>query len=136
MDHLLAFHHIGIACRDIAKTKSLYLSMGYKASPVVEDPVQHVRICFLDNDNAPRIELLEPLDQDSPVSRTLDKVGVSPYHICYEVTDIVDAITRLRAQRFILVNGPVAAPAMDGRRIAFLFNKNNGLIEVVESHSR
>jgi methylmalonyl-CoA/ethylmalonyl-CoA epimerase len=136
MDSLLAFHHIGVACRDIAKTKELYLAMGYKDFPVVEDPVQHVRVCFLENESAPRIELLEPLDQESPVSRTLSMVGVSPYHLCYEVKDIEEAINRLRARRFILVNGPVEAPAMDGRRIAFLFNKNNGLIEIVENPSR
>lgn len=136
MDSLLAFHHIGVACRDIAKTKELYLSMGYMDFPVVEDPVQHVRVCFLENESAPRIELLEPLDQESPVSRTLSMVGVSPYHLCYEVKDIEEAINRLRERRFILVTGPVEAPAMDGRRIAFLFNKNNGLIEIVENPSR
>lgn len=136
MDSLLAFHHIGVACRDIAKTKELYLSMGYKDFPVVEDPVQHVRVCFLEHESAPRIELLEPLDQESPVSRTLSMVGVSPYHLCYEVKDIEEAINRLRERRFILVTGPVEAPAMDNRRIAFLFNKNNGLIEIVENPSR
>lgn len=136
MDQLLAFHHIGVACRDIAKTSAFYLSMGYQASPVVEDLIQHVRVCFLEKENAPRIELLEPLDQDSPVSRTLATAGVSPYHICYEVTNVDEAIARLRKQRFILVNGPVQAPAMDGHRIAFLFNKNSGLIEIVENPLR
>lgn len=136
MDSLLVFHHIGVACRDITKTKELYLSMGYKDFPVVEDPVQRVRVCFLESESAPRIELLEPLNQESPVSRTLAMVGVSPYHLCYEVMDIEEAIDCLRKQRFMLVNGPVEAPAMDGRRIAFMFNKNNGLIEIVENRSK
>ena len=59
---MLTFHHIGIACRDIEKTKPFYLMMGYTASPVVEDPLQHVRICFLEKGGAPRLELLEPAD--------------------------------------------------------------------------
>lgn len=130
---MLTFHHIGIACRDIAKTQAFYLGQGYTASPVVEDPLQHVRISFLEKEGAPRIELLEPLDDQSPVARTLVTSGVSPYHMCYEVQDIEAAVNHLRGQRFLLVNGPVPACAMDDRRIAFLFQKNTGLIELVEA---
>lgn len=130
---MLTFHHIGIACRDIAKTQAFYLQMGYTAAPIVEDPLQHVRISFLEKDGAPRLELLEPLDEKNPVARTLDTVGVSPYHMCYEVQDIEAAIADLRRQRFLLVNGPVPACAMENRRIAFLYQKNNGLIELVEA---
>lgn len=130
---MLTFHHIGIACRDIAKTQAFYLQMGYTASPIVEDPLQHVRISFLEKDGAPRLELLEPLDEINPVARTLATVGVSPYHMCYEVQDIEAAIADLRRQRFLLVNGPVPACAMENRRIAFLYQKNNGLIELVEA---
>ena len=130
---MLTFHHIGIASRDIAKTQAFYLQMGYTASPIVEDPVQHVRISFLEKDGAPRLELLEPLDEQNPVARTLATVGVTPYHICYEVQDIEAAIAELRGQRFLLVNGPVPACAMENKRIAFLYQKNTGLIELVEA---
>lgn len=130
---MLTFHHIGIACRDIAKTQAFYLQMGYTASPIVEDPLQHVRISFLEKDGAPQLELLEPLDEKNPVARTLATVGVTPYHMCYEVQDIEAAIAALREQRFLLVNGPVPACAMENRRIAFLYQKNNGLIELVEA---
>lgn len=131
----LTFHHIGIACRDISKTRAFYLAMGYAATPVVPDPVQHVNVCFLEKQGAPRVELLEPLDDNSPVARTLDAVGVSPYHVCYEVADIEATVADLRRQRFMLITGPVEACAMDNRRIAFLFHKHNGLIELVESVS-
>ncbi len=107
--------------------------MGYQAGPVTDDPIQHVRVCFLEKDGAPRLELLEPLDEQSPVVRTLSTSGVSPYHICYEVADITAAIEALRGQRFLLVNGPVPACAMGDKRIAFLYQKNTGLIELVEN---
>lgn len=128
----LSFHHIGIACRDIAKSMTFYTAMGYQASPVIDDPIQHVRVCFLEKEGAPRIELLEPLDEQSPVARTLSTAGVTPYHICYEVSDINEAIATLRGQRFLLVNGPVPACAMGDKRIAFMFQKHTGLIELVE----
>lgn len=136
MNPQLVFHHVGIACRDIAKSKSFYEELGYTASPVVDDPLQHVRVSFLDKEGAPRLELLEPLDEQSPVARTLETVGVAPYHLCYEVQNIEAAIAALRKQRFLLVNGPVPACAMAGRRVAFLFQKNTGLIELVENTDR
>lgn len=133
---MLTFHHIGIACRDIDKTKAFYLQQGYTATPTVDDPLQHVRISFLNKEGAPRLELLEPLDEQNPVARTLATAGVTPYHMCYEVRDLESAIAELRTQRFLLVNGPVPACALENRRIAFMFQKNTGLIELVESHSQ
>lgn len=132
MENELKFHHVGIACHKIERTLPFYLSQGYSAAPVIDDPVQHVRVCFLDKADAPRLELLEPLDDSSPVARTLSTAGVTPYHLCYEVHDIEDAIRLLRGQRFLLVSGPVAAPAMENHRVAFLFKKDTGLIELVE----
>lgn len=132
---MLTFDHIGIACRDIEKTKLFYLSMGYEASATVEDVLQHVRICFLNKEGEPCLELLEPLDEQSPVLRTLSAVGVSPYHICYRVQAMEAAIAMLRGKRFLLVSGPVPACAMQDRRVAFLFQKNTGLIELVETLS-
>ena len=136
MDHELNFHHIGIACHKIEKTLPFYTALGYSAAPVVDDVIQHVRVCFLDKDGAPRLELLEPLDEQSPVARTLATSGVTPYHICYEVQDLTAAVDELRHQRFLLVNGPVEACAMGNRRIAFMFQKNTGLIELVETPRR
>ncbi len=133
MDNKLTFHHIGIACHRIEKTRTFYEAMGYSASAVVEDEVQHVKVCSLDKADAPRLDLLEPLDNQSPVARTLANAGVTPYHLCYEVEDIEETIQSLRGERFLLVSGPVAAPAMDGHRVAFLFKKDTGLIELVET---
>lgn len=129
----LTFDHVGIACRDIDKTKAFYLALGYEATPAIEDPIQHVRISFLTKQGVPHLELLEPLDDQSPVERILRSVGVSPYHFCYRVDDLESAISQLRARRFLLVSGPVPACAMGNRRIAFLFQKNTGLIELVET---
>lgn len=100
---------------------------------MTDDPIQQVRVCFLVKGGEPRLELLEPIGDDSPVKRTLETAGVTPYHLCYEVEDITAAIDELRRQRFLLVSGPVPACAMDDRRVAFLFKKDNGLIELVEA---
>ena len=134
MDEFLSFHHIGIACRDIDKSKAFYIDQGYTAAPTMHDPLQRVKVCFLQKKGEPRLELLEPVGEDSPVARTLATAGVTPYHLCYEVEDLDDAIARLRTnRRFLLVNGPVPACAIGGRHVAFMFQKDTGLIELVES---
>ena len=133
MNEALKFHHIGMAVRDLDATATLYEGGGYRRSAVVEDPVQHVRICWLSKEGAPLVELLAPLDDESPVLNILDKVGVSPYHCCYEVDILEEAVAALRRQKYALVRRPVEAPALRGSRVCFLFNKNIGLIELVEA---
>jgi len=84
----------------------------------------------------PLTELLAPVDESSPVTRILEKNGVCPYHCCYEVDDIDDAVARLRRMRYVATSKPVEAVALQGRRVCFLYNKKVGLIELVESINR
>ena len=126
------FHHIGIAVHDIDSSASYYVDAGFKKSDSIFDPVQNVQICFLIKEGMPRIELLAPRDNTSPVSNFLEKNGVSPYHICYEVNNLERAISDLRQLRYLLVKRPECACAINNRRVCFMFNKNIGLIELLE----
>ena len=81
----------------------------------------------------PTIELLAPVDEKSPVNRTLATSGVTPYHICYETTDIESTVKELRKKQFVCVSKPVPACAIQNKRVAFLYHKDVGLIELVES---
>ena len=132
MDNELRFHHIGIACRDIDDTKAFYVAQGYSASEIIDDLLQDVRVCFLNKLEMPLIELLAPIDDKSPVNRTIEASGVTPYHICYEVDDIIEASKELKSQHFVQVSKPTPACAVGNRRVCFMYSKNNGLIELVE----
>lgn len=127
------FHHIGVAVHSIDATAAIYEDGGYTKSDIIFDPIQNVDICWLTKEGAPIIELLAPVDETSPVNKTLEKVGVSPYHCCYVVDKLEDAVAELRKQRYIMVSKPAEAVAFCGSRVCFLFNKNVGLIELVES---
>ena len=129
----MIFHHIGVAVKDINATASVYEQGGYKRSSSVFDPIQNVNICWLTKDGAPTVELLAPVDEKSPVNKTLEKVGVSPYHCCYIVDNVEEAASELRKQKYIMVSKPAEAEAFCGSRVCFLFNKNMGLIELVEA---
>lgn len=129
----MKFHHIGVAVKDISATAAVYVTGGYKQSDTIFDPIQNVNICWLTKENMPVVELLEPVDETSPVNKILEKNGVTPYHTCYIVDEIELAMKELRKFKYIVVSKPAEAVAIHGCKVCFLFNKNVGLIELVES---
>lgn len=125
------FHHIGYAVYDITKTASFYTSEGWDMSKITIDKIQNSQIAFLSKKDQPLIELVSPIDGNSPVDEILQKNSVTPYHICYEVEDIYEAIKMLRKKHFIPLFRPVQAIALDNRLICYLYNKDVGLIELL-----
>jgi len=128
------FHHIGIATDSIKNTAQHYIAADYIASDTIYDPIQKVYIAFLQKNGMPLIELVEPnMEHNSPVSKIIEKSGVSPYHICYEVENIENAIEELKKKKYLLLARPAAAVAINNRKICFLFNKEVGLIELLDT---
>ena len=127
------FHHIGIAVKDIDATALLYEQGGYQRSATIFDPIQDVNICWLTKKGMPTVELLASVDDKSPVNKTLEKVGVSPYHCCYVVESIEVSVAELKKQKYIMVSKPAEAVAFCGSKVCFIYNKNVGLIELVEA---
>lgn len=76
-------------------------------------------------------ELLEPTDKDSPVFGFLEK-RISLYHFCYEVENLEEKLKELIKKGFYLISGPMEAIAFKGRNIAFLIDRENLIIELVE----
>lgn len=125
------FHHIGYAVQDINTTGEYYINAGWTMSEIQTDNIQNTKIAFLRKEGFPLIELVSPIDEKSPIVNTLNKMGVTPYHICYEVLDIDSAILELRKLKYIPLFKPVEAVALDNRRICYLFNQSVGLIELL-----
>ena len=125
------FHHIGYAVKNIDQTASHYLEGGWELSAPITDPIQNVRIAFLTKAGHPSIELVTPVNAQSPVVKTLEKSGVSPYHVCYEVNDIEQAVAMMRNKHFIPLFKPVAAVALGSRKICYLYNRHVGLVELL-----
>lgn len=115
-------HHVGLAVNAIE-------ALLPEADQYV-DRVQGVSASFVDLYGL-RIELLEPLDDRSPIARNL-KDGVKLLHLCYEVPDIQAAIKAGRPQGFHKLSGPVPTPTFGDRKIAWLFSKTYGLFELLE----
>ena len=133
MNQLLYLDHIGYAVNDIQKTASHYVDAGWQLSEVYDEVAQNAQIAFLRKDGFPNIELVAPgLREKDPVSAILKKSGVSPYHLCYAVPDIDQAMESLYEDGFFPLFMPVESVAMQGRRICYLCSLEVGTIEIVE----
>jgi methylmalonyl-CoA/ethylmalonyl-CoA epimerase len=79
------------------------------------------------------VQLLRPLDDDTPVGRHLSKRGPGVHHVAYRVDDLAAALQRLRTEGVPLVD-EVPRPGSRGTRIAFVHPRGIGgvLVELVQ----
>jgi methylmalonyl-CoA/ethylmalonyl-CoA epimerase len=129
--------HVGVAVPALGPTTdALSTLFGYKViSGPFDDPIQKVSVNFLttsDNDVA-EIELIAPLSEDSPITAMLAKGGGAAYHLCFETSDIEQAVAHAKSNGCIIVSPPVPAVAFNGRRIAWIYTRSRQLFELVEA---
>jgi methylmalonyl-CoA/ethylmalonyl-CoA epimerase len=126
------FHHIGVATHNIEETIKKYILFGYQASTgTFFDPLQNVYILFMEKQGSPRLELVAPVDKNSPILNTLNKNGTTPYHFCYEVDDIGKEAEKFKKMKFLMVSKILPAVAFNDRLVCFLYSKESGLIELL-----
>ncbi len=116
------FHHIGIAVNSIKSVSP--------ESKIFIDNIQNVSVAFVYL-NGVNIELIEPLNEDSPINQSLEK-GIKIVHVCYEVIDIEQTLDECRKYGFHCIAKPVPATAFEGRRIGWVYSRQYGLVELVE----
>ncbi|MCJ8191482.1 methylmalonyl-CoA epimerase [Sphingomicrobium aestuariivivum] len=86
-------NHVGIATPSIEKSIQHYeATMGAHVTMEPFDlPAQGVKVCFVDTPNS-QIELIEPLGENSPIHKFLEKNPLGgQHHLCFEVPDIEEA---------------------------------------------
>ena len=130
-DESLKFHHIGILTSDIEQSKKDFKSFGFSFNKDMFDPIQKVDLSFGVNSDHLLIELVSPR-KDSKILNLLKKNGVGPYHICFEVSSIRNLEPILKKEGYLCTLKPTKAIAFDNKLISFYFNKNLGLIELLE----
>lgn len=101
-------HHVAIVVRSIEASLARYrLLFGLKpdADPIIF-AAQRVRLCFLPTgpDPAARLELVEPVDDDSGVARFLAARGEGVHHVCFLTDDLPRELARLAAQEAELID--------------------------------
>ena len=129
---IIGIHHIAVAVKDIDVATNEYIDVfGFKReSAVILESNQKVYVQFLTKET-PRVELLPPSAEDSPIMNFIRKGGIL-YHICYETNDLAKAIEHVKkTYRAILTYGPAVSLAMDNCDYAFLAKPTGEVIELV-----
>jgi len=83
--------HIAIATEDIEKSVALYSALGIEFDSkreVVES--QGVKTAFGHVDKNAHIELLEPINEESSISKFLQKKGGGIHHLCFRVKNVAE----------------------------------------------
>jgi len=125
-------HHIGYIVKSIEKSIPKFIELGFAPEgETVYDEYRDIDILFMNNGGY-RIELVSPKSERSVVYDTLKKFGNSTYHICYYTDDIEAEADNLRNNGYMMLGDPLEAPAIDGKRVCFLYSRLVGLIEIVE----
>ena len=129
--------HVGVAVPSLGPaTETLSALFGYRVvSGPFDDPIQKVSVNFLttSDKDAAEIELIAPLSEDSPITSMLAKSGGGAYHLCFETSDIDQAVVHARRTGCMIVSPPVPAVAFGGRRIAWIYTRSRQLFELVEA---
>ena len=112
--------HVGIAVPDLAAALAFYRDvLGLQPHP--PEDVDGARILALPFGES-EIELLAPLEAESPIGKFLTKRGPGIHHICYRVPDLDAALQACRKAGYRLIDETPRIGA-GGRRIAFVHPK-------------
>ena len=129
-------NHVAIAVRDIAKAAQVYReTLGAEVSGVVPQPDHGVNTVFITLPNT-KIELLEPLGENSPIAKFLERNpdgGI--HHICYEVKDIRAARDALKRKGARVLGDGEPKTGAHGKPVLFLHPKdfNGTLVELEQA---
>ncbi|HET8976051.1 MAG TPA: methylmalonyl-CoA epimerase [Solirubrobacterales bacterium] len=125
--------HIGVATEDIEGAIALYeASFGMPVAHRETVESQGVEAVLLDVGDG-HVELLAPLGPDTPVGKFLAKKGPGLHHVAYAVSDIDEALSKLKEAGVDLIDNEPRIGIRDSR-VAFLHPKATGgvLTEIVE----
>ncbi|MBD0780017.1 VOC family protein [Maribacter sp. ANRC-HE7] len=128
----LDFHHVGVLVTDIVSSLEHFSVVFGKESisEIYEVSTQKVKVCFVKNGENSFLELVQPLGDDSVVSKLLKK-RITYYHVAYKVIDIRHSIHQLEELNYKSLD-VFNSEAFEGKLCAFLFTPDGHLIELIE----
>jgi methylmalonyl-CoA/ethylmalonyl-CoA epimerase len=119
-------NHVALAVPDLAAATTYYRDvLGGDVSPSQALPEHGVTVVFVTLPNS-KIELLEPLGDNSPIASFLVKApSGGMHHICYEVDDIEAARTQLVAAGARVLGDGKTKIGAHGKPVLFLHPKDS-----------
>jgi len=126
-------HHLAVVVRNLAASLVFYRDiLGLELEVVQEMADDRVRIAFLPIGES-KLELVEPTDATTGVARFLASKGEGFHHVCLEVANLAESLTRLAIDGIELID---TAPRKGAEGpVAFLHPRSCGgvLVELIEA---
>lgn len=125
--------HIGIAVKDLKISNEIFAAIfgkpHYKTEEVASEGVNTSFFEVGPN----KIELLEGTNENSPISKFIEKKGEGVHHIAFAVDDILSEVARLKKAGFVVIN-EIPKKGADNKLVVFLHPKstNGVLIELCQ----
>jgi methylmalonyl-CoA/ethylmalonyl-CoA epimerase len=128
-------NHVAIVVPNLRAGIAIYRDLlGAKVSEPQGQPDHGVTVVFVELSNT-KVELLEPLGDNSPVKGFLERNPAGGiHHLCYEVDDIIAARDRLTAAGARVLGSGEPRIGAHGKPVLFLHPKDfaGTLIELEE----
>ena len=128
-------NHVAIAVTSVQAAAKQYKSiLGANISSPMDLPLHGVKTIFVELDNT-KIELLEPIGDNSPIKKFLKNNPLGGmHHICYEVPNIKEASTKLKSEGATILGSGKPTIGAHGKPVIFIHPKdfNGTLIELEE----
>ncbi|MEM7461391.1 MAG: methylmalonyl-CoA epimerase [Pseudomonadota bacterium] len=118
-------NHVAIAVPDLKSGRAVYEQiLGAEVSDEQALPEHGVTVVFVNLPNT-KIELLEPLEEDSPIAAFLERNPAGGiHHICYEVEDILSARDRMISNGARILGDGEPKTGAHGKPVLFLHPKD------------
>jgi methylmalonyl-CoA/ethylmalonyl-CoA epimerase len=128
MTPVKALNHVGIAVRSIDEQRPFYEgTLGAEFEGIEDVPSQKVRVAFFRIQDV-RLELLEPTDPSSTVTKFLENRGEGLHHLAFTVENIEDRIAELKSSGIRMIDDK-PRPGSHHMQIAFMHPKStNGVL--------
>ena len=118
-------NHVALVVPDLAAAADEWRGrLGASVSAPQALPEHGVTVVFIDTGNS-QIELLEPLGEDSPIARFLDRnPDGGMHHLCFEVEDIIASRDHLLAEGARVLGDGEPRTGAHGKPVLFLHPKD------------
>lgn len=125
-------HHVAIVVASIETSLAVYRDLlGLPLETIMDIESDRVRIAFLGIGES-KIELVQPTDDTTGVARFLASKGEGFHHVCFEVANLAEELTRLGIDGVELID---SAPRRGAEGpVAFLHPRSchGVLVELIE----
>jgi methylmalonyl-CoA epimerase len=126
-------HHVAVIVQSIEASLALYRDLlGLPLETIMDIPSDRVRIAFLGVGES-KVELVQPTDDTTGVARFLANKGEGFHHVCFEVANLAEELTRLGIDGIELID---SAPRRGAEGpVAFLHPRSchGVLVELIEA---